>query len=355
MAKIKVKEVHRQAYALGTSNTNVDIPKDNMPSGLIHGFSVILESAAVTTAGGATTNYQKILAAATYGSSTPNWNPMTGVPGLVIDRYNTIMFNKASSRVAPVAGGFRTSYYLPFSWRGSVLHPYMRPKDSGLLNIKNQAAPSVNLQLGAYTDLDANATACTVTVILLAHYEENPRPGFGIGVGGGDQPSMMLEFSVKQKSDISTNPIAKLLYGGGRFNLAVGLRELNSSTSAEVSDIFTTTRGSGSQSKFEIVKGSSDNYTPRMKVPQLDVLAEDYFGSALAAGVHLWMASMNTAGKAGQHGADSIPLDDTFELQSDNLNTTATRLWEILQVNHIQLPQDVRDQHASWLGVAAAK
>lgn len=355
MAEIKRVEVYRQAFALlASGNVNVDIPKDRMPSGLIHGYTVRLESGSIPGFTSAATSWQQVLRSITYGAAIPNFSPMVGVPGLAWDRYQTLLNNKASARVTPNASGFMYQTYLPFSWRGAKLNPYLRPKDSALLNIKNMAAPTINLQLGAYTDLSGGATGCTVTVIVVAHYEEAPQPGVpGIGSGasgGGDQPTMALELSFKQKSDMSTNPIANLLAGGGRFNLGIGARELTSA-GAEASNTFTVANGTGTPSKFEILKGASNNYTPRMKVCMLDSLAEDYFGAAPNAGLHLWLASMNELGKLEEKGADSIPLDDTFQVIMDNILTT-TNVLEIFQPNHIQLPPDILAQHAEWLKAA---
>jgi len=347
--KIKTIEVFRKSFALdGTNLTVADVPSDNMPSGIIHGFTVRLISGAITSFGSAVSDYPKVLRNITYGAKMPNFNVMTAVPGKSWDQIITTLLRKAPSRTTPTANGFACNYYLPFSWQGPDRFPSYRPKDTCLLNVNNKALPFLTLLLGPYTDLSSAATACTVTVVVEARYEPVVIPGLDNPANpilSGDQPGRMLEISVKQKADLSANPIAALLTGGNRFNIGLVLREL-SAAGAEVSDIFYG--GVSTPSKFEVVKGDTDGYTPRTKIETLDARMSDYFGIAVQAGYHFWLAADDGMLSKSVDLSDGGP----FSLAMDNLQTTASRVLEIYQINTIALGDDVKAQQAAWLGVA---
>lgn len=351
MSQLKRVEVYRKDHALGAAaNIKVEIPSDQMPSGLIHGYRVRLVGGAITAFGAAVANYQKVIRTITYGANFPKFNVMTAVPGEYWDAVLTTHNRKAPARSTPTANGFTLNTYLPYSWEGTDRFPSVRRKDTCLLNINNKALPFITLGLGPVTDLSAAGTACTVTVIVEAEYEPIVRAGFtnpDNPLLSGDQPMKMLEISVNQKADLSTNSIHKFLTGGDRELIEVVSRELNSATGAVVSDIFTL--GTATPSKYVFTRGDADAYTADVKVESLDAEAGDEFGIAIQAGHHFWMA----AARGSLAHAVDLRAGQTFALSMDNVATPAGRVLEFMQIGTIDLPEGVKQIHGQQLGAKA--
>jgi len=344
--QMKTVEVHREDVALAASAyKKVSIPSQNMPSGLIKGFTLILRSAAVTDYASAASDYQKVLRTITYGSAFPKHKVMNAQVGLEWDRHYSWMMRKAMPRTSPTADGFMCSYYLPFAWEGLDRFLSYRPKDTGLMNVNNKALPTVDLQLGPYTDLDSSATACTVTVILLAHYEPVLRPGVFNSDNpalSGDQPVKVLSIDSQEKADLATVCSHSFLTGEGRETLAVLFRELDTSD-VEKTDIFTS--GVATPSKCVFRRGNSDEYNSDVKINDLDIIAEKLAGVAHTAGYHAWFATQ--AGKLS--AAVSLRQSQTFKAFFDNLATTASRKLNFLQVCTLDLPDEIKAIHAAQL------
>lgn len=346
LSKIKRVEVYRQTKTLSaTGQTTVDVPSDNMPGGIIHRFEVRLESADLTGLGAPSATYPGILNSITYGAQNPRFNVMTAINGFLWDTLWTSWNNKATTRTAPVAGGFVMNYCLPFSMFGTQKVAPFRKKDTCLLNIGNRALPFLSMLLGPKTDLGTTITGSPdVVVTVVAVYEPNPRPGYYNPANeglSGDQPGRYLEITAKQIAALSANGVERLTTGGPRECFALALRQLNSG--AVVSDIFNV--APATPSKLEIVKGDSDNYTPRMKVISLDAVAAEEFGAAMTAGHHI--INFIPEGKL----TDAVDLRDAapFSLLWDNLTTTASRQLEVVQFNTLDLSADQKAQHAAWL------
>ncbi len=347
--KLKTPEIYRKDWALNATNTvKVDIDPSVMPSGLIRGFWVKLQSAAITGFSSATTDYPKILRNITYGASFPKHNVMTALEGKFWDNVWTQLNRFAAPRTTPNASGFDILYYLPFAWPGTDKYKAYRPKDTALLNINNKALPFISLNLGVLTDLATGATACNVTVVVEADYDPIVRPGMENPVNpvlSGDQPGRYLEFLSDQKADLATTCMKTFVTGGPRECIGVVARELDN-TGAEVSNIFTY--GVATPSKFVFQKGDSDAYNPDEKVNLLDGISQQRFGIAPIAGYHYWFAART--GKL----RDCVDLRDggTFKLSMDNLATTSNRVLQTLQINTVDIPADVLAVHSAQLGVA---
>lgn len=347
ISKIKRVEVFRKTVSLTTGLTKVEVPPDQMPSGLIRRFKVRLISAAITNFGSATSDWQKILNLITYGSAFPKHMPMQAVPGKYWDKIWTLLKGVATTRTTPTANGFAIQYYLPFCYEGTKYHPAYRAKDTGLLNINNKALPFLTLHLGPYTDLSSAATACDVTVVVEAEYEPIVRPGFDRPDNpllSGDQPIKMIELLLQPKADLSVAPIMQFTTGPGRELIMAFMRELNGTT--ETSDMFTG--GVATPSKMVFRKGDNDEYNSDQKVESLDAEMSDYFGIALTAGCHAFVPA-----KDGRL-SDAIDISsEKFQCAMDNLATYASRQQEWAVLGTIDLPEAVKKVHAQQLGVTA--
>lgn len=353
IGKRKFVEVYRQAKTLlAAAQTVVDVPSDNMPGGIIHGFHVRIEAADLTGLGAAASDYQKVLNGITYGMQNPNHKVMTAFPGKTWDAIWTMFQRRAMDRTTPTAAGFAISYYLPFSYQGTDRKQAYRPKDTACLNINNQALPFLSLLLGPKTDVGTTITADPpITVIVEADYEPVVRPGAdnpADGRASGDQPIRLFSVTLQQKADLP-NPVFNLNTGALRENIGLVFIEKNSSTNAVVSDIFNV--GVSTPSKFEIIVGDSDGYTPRRKIKAHDADMDRQLGASITAGYHVWLAA--SEGKM----TDNVDLRSApkFRAEFDNFSTTATRLLECVQLDTIDLTAEQLAQHARWLGVAAAK
>lgn len=347
MSQLKRVEVYRRDWALSaTGNIKVEVPSDQMPSGLIHSFRVRLVGGTIANFGAAVANYQKVLRTITYGASMPKFNVMTAVPGEYWDAVLTSLMRKAPSRTTPVAGGFALNTYLPFSWMGSDRFPSIRRKDTALLNINNKALPFLSLGLGPVTDLSAAGTACTVTVIVEVEYEPIVRAGFtnpDNPLLSGDQPLKMLEIAVNQKSDLSANCIHRFLTAGDREVIGIVSRELVIATGAIASNTFTL--GTATPSKYVFTRGDSDSYTSDVKVETLDSEMNDELGIAIQAGHHYWFA----AARGSLAHAVDLRGGQPFALSMDNVAQAGTNLLEFMQIGTIDLPQAIKDIHSAQL------
>lgn len=335
MNKLKSKEIFRKDFVLSaTNNTRVDIDPSYMPSGLIRGFWVRWETAAITGFGSAQTNFMHLLRAATWGARVPNFNVATAIDGQFWDNITTQLLRFALDRTTPTASAGMGMYYLPYSWFGTDRRPAYRQKDTALLNIGNKALPFISMLLGPCTDLSSAATACTVTVTVVADYDPIVKPGGENPVNpvqSGDQPGRFLELLLDNKSDLAVTCQKVFTTGGPRDCIGVFARELDASGN-EVSDIFT--KGVATPSKFVFTRGDSDAYNEDQKVNSLDSIEKARFGVAPVAGYHYNLFARN--GKL----ADALPLRDgaTFRLNMDNLNTVASRVLQTLQVNTVDIP-----------------
>jgi hypothetical protein len=353
IGKRKFVEVYRQSKTLlAAAQTNVDIPSDNMPGGIIHGLHVRIEADDLTGLGAASADFQKVLNGMTLGMQNPNHRVFTAFPGKTWDALWTMWMGRAMPRTTPTAAGFAISFYFPFSYQGTAAKPAYRPKDTACLNINNKALPFASLLLGPKTDVGTTITADPpITVIVEADYEPVVRPGADNAVdprASGDQPIRLLSVSLLQKADLP-NPVFNLNTGGLRENIALAFIQKNSATNAVVSDIFNVL--TATPSKFEIIVGDSDGYTPRRKVKAHDADMDRQLRASITAGYHLWFAA--SEGKM----TDNVDLRSgpKFRAEFDNFSTTATRLLECVQIDSIDLTEAQLNQHAAWLGVAAAK
>lgn len=347
MSQLKRVEVYRKDHALSaTGNIKVEVPSDQMPSGLIHGYRVRLVGGTITAFGAAVANYQKIIRTITYGAAFPRFNVMTAVPGEYWDAVLTSMRAKAPARTTPTAGGFALNTYLPYSYEGTKAFPSTRRKDTGLLNINNKALPFLTLGLGPVTDLSAAGTACTVTVIVEVEYEPAPRAGFtnpDNPLLSGDQPLKMLEIAVNQKSDLSANCIHKFVTGGDRELIGVVARELVIASGAVASNTFNV--GQATPSKYVFTRGDSDAYTADVKVEALDAEMGDELGIAVQAGHHFWFA----AARGSLAHAVDLRAGQTFALAMDNVAQAGTNLLEFMQIGTVDLPPSIKEIHTKQL------
>lgn len=339
----EIKLIRRETKTLtAAGTTSMNVSADDMPSGLIHKFRIRIYSSALTGFTAAVANYQQVLNSVTYGITKPAHVVMGAVPGLLLDRLMTALNAKASERTTPTANGFAIEFDLPFSWDHAKFIAAERPKDTACWNVGNKARPYINLILGSYADV-ATGTITTpdVVVEVYAHYEPNPvaaefnpaNPALS-----GDLPGRKLEFLYNQKSDLSAAPTIRLNTGGERLCYLVALRERNSSTLAEVTDIFN--HGASTPSKFDVKYGASLNYTPDMKVEALDRLMSDKLGAAINSSLHIWTPMLE--GRVTD--AVDVESGEAFTIEPDNV-TASTRLLDVLQVGSIKIPATEKAQY----------
>jgi hypothetical protein len=332
-SSIVFKEGETQDLTLGSNTQNVKLEK-NVPQGLIRSISLHTFTTAFALGGGsAVTDGEKKILRSVSVKSDKHGVLYQNVSGLSLYRLMTLIFSKAPAVTAVGASGYAARFPIPLGYMGHLRHPAKRINDMSLWAFTTK--PIIELVYGVLTDVVTGGTPSgSVRIRPVFQYEPNPNPlpedpkASDPVAGSGDRPKYQIEVIGTKFASLSTSGRNEqnLPIGQNRIPLYIMLHEKNSSTGAEVSDIFTART-----SKLDLRHGS-DYLFEQVSVTDLDEMMADFLNlSSLPAGVHL--IPLTPDGKI----ADSILLDafSEFKIAFDNCATASTRDLEVYLVNAV--------------------
>jgi hypothetical protein len=340
--RIKWKQGEQVDVTLGASAVDFKCEK-SVPQGLIQEASLRIFTTAFALGGGSgVTDGEKAILRSLMVKSDLHGQLYINIDGLALYRIMTMLFGLAPKVTAVGSGGFSTEFPLPFGFLSTLRHPAVRPNDMALWSFATK--PIIQGTIGILTDVvSGGSPSGTVRIRPTFRVIPYPNPAAeDVAASGapdlatrvkksGDRPVWQIEVISTKFPSIATTGLneCQLPVGQGRIPLYLVISERNSSTGAEVSDIFT-----GDSSNIEVRHGG-DLVCEQTKVNDLDGIMQRYLGAALPAGYHF--IPLASQGKV----LNSIKLDGVTEFKCvvDTLATAATRELRVYMINAIPVDQ----------------
>lgn len=312
------KHVRNEAVTIANAAQADFTINQGYPRGLLRSLLLRIYGSFTGAPTGTVTDGEKAVLRSFSFESTLHGPIVQNMDGLGWYRIISMLQSYAPRRALSTAA-HSCAFPIPLAYPGTRWFPAFRLNDMAtwakktLLTLKGTLGPATDMVSGG------TAPTSTATARLSAQYEPNPIPS--AEAGGGDAPMMQPLFERSQFPGAGLTAgtgFSSAFLSGGADKKLIGIlwSERNSSTRAEVSDVFTA------DDTKVVLRHGTDRIIDETRQTDLDIELEQFLGFAPPTGWHGWLAAQD--GKL----TDWRDLRDSgkeFEIAFSDIATAATR------------------------------